>query len=207
MFNAKILIVDEHRLVAAGVQALLLMNGFNNVSTANTINDAIDDVIHHHIDILILDPDFKEKNGIAFLRDIVKSKTWMKIILLSQSSNNPLLIQSLSQGANGFVSKNDPIQTLIAAIGCIFNNVNYLPGDILDRRQRYVTEQDMLSRLTERETLILRQLAQGKSNKIIAGELGLNNKTISTYKTKIFQKLESKNLVDIIELARRNGAC
>ncbi|QDY43090.1 response regulator transcription factor [Candidatus Pantoea soli] len=207
MFNAKILIVDEHRLVAAGVQALLLMNGFNNVSTANTINDAIDDVIHHHIDILILDPDFKEKNGIAFLRDIVKSKTWMKIILLSQSSNNPLLIQSLSQGANGFVSKNDPIQTLIAAIGCVFNNVNYLPGDILDRRQRYVTEQDMLSRLTERETLILRQLAQGKSNKIIAGELGLNNKTISTYKTKIFQKLESKNLVDIIELARRNGAC
>lgn len=207
MFNAKILIVDEHRLVAAGVQALLLMNGFNNVSTANTINDAINDVIHHHIDILILDPDFKEKNGIAFLRDIVKSKTWMKIILLSQSSNNPLLIQSLSQGANGFVSKNDPIQTLIAAIGCVFNNVNYLPGDILDRRQRYVTEQDMLSRLTERETLILRQLAQGKSNKIIAGELGLNNKTISTYKTKIFQKLESKNLVDIIELARRNGAC
>jgi len=65
----------------------------------------------------------------------------------------------------------------------------------------------MLSRLTERETLILRQLAQGKSNKIIACELGLNNKTISTYKTKIFQKLESKNLVDIIELARRNGAC
>lgn len=207
MFNAKILIVDEHRLVAAGVQALLLMNGFNCVTTANTINDGIDDVIHQHIDILILDPDFKEKNGIAFLRDIVKSKTWMKVILLSQSSNNHLLIQSLSQGANGLVSKYDPIQTLIAAIGCVFNNVNYLPGDILDRRQRYVNEQDMLSRLTERETLILRQLAQGKSNKIIACELGLNNKTISTYKTKIFQKLESKNLVDIIELARRNGAC
>ncbi|ORM73851.1 DNA-binding response regulator [Pantoea wallisii] len=207
MFNAKILIVDEHRLVAAGVQALLLMNGFNCVTTANTINEGIDDVIHHHIDILILDPDFKEKNGIAFLRDIVKSKTWMKVILLSQSSNNHLLIQSLSQGTNGFVSKYDPIQTLIAAIGCVFNNVNYLPGDILDRRQRYVNEQDMLSRLTERETLILRQLAQGKSNKIIACELGLNNKTISTYKTKIFQKLESKNLVDIIELARRNGAC
>ncbi|BAN96520.1 hypothetical protein E05_17540 [Plautia stali symbiont] len=203
MFNAKILIVDEHRLVAAGVQALLLMNGFNCVTTANTINDGIDDVIHQHIDILIS----KEKNGIAFLRDIVKSKTWMKVVLLSQSSNNHLLIQSLSQGANGFVSKYDPIQTLIAAIGCVFNNVNYLPGDILDRRQRYVNEQDMLSRLTERETLILRQLAQGKSNKIIACELGLNNKTISTYKTKIFQKLESKNLVDIIELARRNGAC
>jgi len=207
MFNAKILIVDEHRLVAAGVQALLLMNGFNCVTTANTINEGIDDVIHHHIDILILDPDFKEKNGIAFLRDIVKSKTWMKVILLSQSSNNHLLIQSLSQGTNGFVSKYEPIQTLIAAISCVFNNVNYLPGDILDRRQRYVNEQDMLSRLTERETLILRQLAQGKSNKIIACELGLNNKTISTYKTKIFQKLGSKNLVDIIELARRNGAC
>jgi len=61
MFNAKILIVDEHRLVAAGVQALLLMNGFNCVTTAHTINDGIDDIIHHHIDILILDPDFKEK--------------------------------------------------------------------------------------------------------------------------------------------------
>ncbi len=207
MFNAKILIVDEHRLVAAGVQALLLMNGFNRVTYAHTINDGIDDVIHNHIDILILDPDFKEKNGIAFLRDIVKSKTWMKIILLTQSNNDHVLIQSLSQGANGYVSKYDPIQTLVAAIGCVFNNVNYLPGDILDRRQKYASEQFMLSRLTDRENLILRQLAQGKSNKIIASELGLNNKTISTYKTKIFQKLESKNLVDIIELARRNGAC
>ena len=131
----------------------------------------------------------------------------MKVILISQGGNNHISIQSLSQGANGFVSTYDPIQTLIAAIGCVSNNVNYLPGDILDKRQRYVNEQDMLSRLTDRENLILRQLAQGKSNKTIAYELGLNNKTISTYKTKIFQKLESKNLFDIIELARRNGAC
>ena len=68
MFNAKILIVDEHRLVAAGVQALLLMNGFNCVTTANTINDGIDDVIHQHIDILILILILKRKMASPFTR-------------------------------------------------------------------------------------------------------------------------------------------
>ncbi|MDZ7277206.1 response regulator transcription factor [Pantoea eucrina] len=207
MFNAKILIVDEHRLVAAGVQALLLMNGFNSVNIVNNINDGIDEVIHNPVDIIIIDPDFEEKNCIAFLRDIVKTKAWMKMIVLSKIDSKSAVIQQFSHCANGFVSKRDPIQALISAIGCVYNNVNYLPEEIIDSRQKFASEQTMLSKLTPRESLILRQLAQGKSNKVIANELGLNNKTVSTHKAKIFNKLGLDNLVEVIELARRNGAC
>ncbi len=207
MFIAKILIVDEHRLVAAGVQALLLMNGFNSVNIVNNINDAIDEVIHNPVDIIIIDPDFEEKNCIAFLRDIVKTKAWMKMIVLSKIDSKSAVIQQFSHCANGFVSKRDPIQALISAIGCVYNNVNYLPEEIIDSRQKFASEQTMLSKLTPRESLILRQLAQGKSNKVIANELGLNNKTVSTHKAKIFNKLGLDNLVEVIELARRNGAC
>ncbi|WP_312836730.1 response regulator transcription factor [Pantoea sp.] len=207
MYNVKILIVDEHRLVSAGLQALLLMNGFNHILVANTINEGISAVTHKSLDIILLDPEFYENNGIAFLRDIVKSKPSIKTILLSQSKNEHLIMQSLIQGTNGFVSKNDNIRTLIAAINCVFNNVDYLPDELIKRVSCYREEQRRLGRLTARETLILRQLAQGKTNKIIANEMGLSNKTISTYKTKIFQKLETKNLVNVIEIAKRNGAC
>ncbi|WP_312239447.1 response regulator transcription factor [Pantoea sp.] len=207
MYNVKILIVDEHRLVSAGLQALLLMNGFNHILVANTINEGISAVTHKSLDIILLDPEFYENNGIAFLRDIVKSKPSIKTILLSQSKNEHLIMQSLIQGTNGFISKNDNIRTLIAAINCVFNNVDYLPDELIKRVSCYREEQRRLGRLTARETLILRQLAQGKTNKIIANEMGLSNKTISTYKTKIFQKLETKNLVNVIEIAKRNGAC
>ena len=207
MYNAQILIVDEHRLVSSGLQALLLMNGFNRISIANTINEGISAVTHQRVDILLLDPEFQENNGIAFLRDIVKSKPNIKTILLSQSKNEHLIMQSVIQGTNGFVSKHDNIKTLIAAINCVFNSVDYLPDDVLKRANHYLEEQRRLTRLTARETLILRQLAQGKTNKIIANEMGLSNKTISTYKTKIFQKLETKNLVNVIEIAKRNGTC
>lgn len=207
MYNAQILIVDEHRLVSSGLQALLLMNGFNRVSIANTINEGISAVTHQNIDILLLDPEFHENNGIAFLRDIVRSKSHIKTILLSQSKNDHLIMQSIIQGTNGFVSKNDNIKTLVTAINCVFNSVDYLPDELLKRAKNYKVEQRRLSRLTARETLILRQLAQGKTNKIIANEMGLSNKTISTYKTKIFQKLETKNLVTVIEIAKRNGTC
>lgn len=207
MFNAKILIVDEHRLVSSGIQALLLMSGFKYVDVVNTVNDGINEVTHHHVDIVILDPDFKHNNGIAFLRDIVKSKRYIKVILLSQSSNENLIMQSVLNGTNGFVSKHEHIQTLITAISCVYNCVDYLPVELVKRKKDYLGEQHLLSKLTTREMLILRQLAMGKSNKMIASELGLHNKTVSTYKTKIFQKLETKNLVEIIELARRNGTC
>ena len=207
MYNAQILIVDEHRLVSSGLQALLLMNGFNRISIANTINEGISAVTHQRVDILLLDPEFQENNGIAFLRDIVKSKPNIKTILLSQSKNEHLIMQSVIQGTNGFVSKHDNIKTLIAAINCVFNRVDYLPDEVLKRANHYLEEQRRLTRLTARETLILRQLAQGKTNKIIATEMGLSNKTISTYKTKIFQKLETKNLVNVIEIAKRNGTC
>lgn len=207
MYNAQILIVDEHRLVSSGLQALLLMNGFNRISIANTINEGISAVTHQRVDILLLDPEFQENNGIAFLRDIVKSKPNIKTILLSQSKNEHLIMQSVIQGTNGFVSKHDNIKTLIAAINCVFNSVDYLPDEVLKRANHYLEEQRRLTRLTARETLILRQLAQGKTNKIIANEMGLSNKTISTYKTKIFQKLETKNLVNVIEIAKRNGTC
>lgn len=207
MYNAQILIVDEHRLVSSGLQALLLMNGFNRISIANTINEGISAVTHQRVDILLLDPEFQENNGIAFLRDIVKSKSNIKTILLSQSKNEHLIMQSVIQGTNGFVSKHDNIKTLIAAINCVFNSVDYLPDEVLKRANHYLEEQRRLTRLTAREMLILRQLAQGKTNKIIANEMGLSNKTISTYKTKIFQKLETKNLVNVIEIAKRNGTC
>lgn len=207
MYNAQILIVDEHRLVSSGLQALLLMNGFNRISVANTINEGISAVTHQRVDILLLDPEFHENNGIAFLRDIVKSKPHIKTILLSQSKNEHLIMQSVVQGTNGFVSKNDNIKTLIAAINCVINRIDYLPDELLKRANYYREEQQRLARLTARETLILRQLAQGKTNKIIANEMGLSNKTISTYKTKIFQKLKTKNLVNVIEIAKRNGVC
>lgn len=207
MFSAKILIIDEHRLVSSGIQALLLMNGFNFVSVVNTINDGINEIINKRFDIIIIDPDFRDNKGIAFLRDLVKTRSFIKTILLSKNTNDSLVMQSVIQGTNGFVSKYDSLQTLLSAIGCVFNSVDYLPKELVERTSEYLGEQRMISRLTPREATILRHLTLGKSNKSIALELGLNNKTISTYKSKIFEKLQSNNLIDIIEMAKRNGHC
>lgn len=207
MFSAKLLIIDEHRLVSSGIQALLLMNGFKFISVVNTINDGIGAIINNHFDIVIFDPDFKDIKGIAFLRDVIKSKQYVKTIVFSENTNDSLVMQSVIQGANGFVSKYDSIQILTSAIGCVYNSVNYLPKELVERTSEYLDEQNMIARLTPRESTILHHLTLGKSNKNIAIELGLNNKTISTYKAKIFEKLQTTNLIDIIEIAKRNGYC
>jgi two-component system response regulator EvgA len=205
MHNAKIIIVDEHKIVSSGIQSLLLMNGFCHISVANTIRDAIDAILARHYDIMIFDPEFADNSGIGFLRDLVRSKANLKTIIISESKNNHLIMQSISIGTNGYVSKKENVSTLISAIGCVYNSVDYLPGELVRRSHDYCDEQRRLALLTEREMLILKKLAKGKSNKLIADELGLNNKTVSTYKTKIFQKLDVNNIVDVVEMAKRNA--
>ena len=117
-------------------------------------------------------------------------------------------LAQLQAGAAGYVCKQQELTELLSAIKAVLSGYSYFPNQALNSVRSTMgnaSEADMVERLSGREMMVLQQLARGKTNKEIADGMFLSNKTVSTYKTRLLLKLNARSLVDLIELAQRNG--
>ena len=121
----------------------------------------------------------------------------------------PLLLapmEDVSDPPFRYVCKQQELTELLSAIKAVLSGYSYFPNQALHvSRGRGGSETDMVNRLSAREMTVLQQLARGRSNKEIADSMFLSNKTVSTYKSRLLLKLNARSLVDLIELAQRQG--
>ena len=115
------------------------------------------------------------------------------------------MVRCLQAGANGFISKLDDLSLLKSALVKIGKGQLYFPRDVIvgAKNAHEVDQGDLLSALSDREMSVLLQICQGHTNKKIAKSMLLSEKTISTYKSRLMQKLNVTNMVDLISLAKR----
>ncbi|MDT3295792.1 response regulator [Shewanella oncorhynchi] len=203
----KILIVDDHPVVVLALKIILEQSGFEVIAETNNGVDALKLIKELSPDAVILDIGIPQLDGLEVIersRKLVKSTP---ILVLTAQPSDHFVSRCIQAGASGFVSKQKDMNEVTGALRAILTGHSYFPiisnNNMIAKSSQ--DEAELVKKLSTREMVVLQQLAVGLSNKEIAERMLLSNKTISTYKTRLLDKLNAKNLVDIIEIAKRQN--
>lgn len=203
----KILIVDGHPIIQRGLAILLEKHPeFNVVGSVSNGIEIFEFIRRYPVDIVISEIDLPELNGITALRAIKKEHQNLKVIMFSHHPEEIYAISVLKAGASAYISKSEKIETLEKAIKKVYEGNIYL-SERMSKHLKFDDTKKSINRLYKklsvREVEVLRLLSSGKKNKEIARELNINEKTVSTYKSRLYKKLNVNNLVDLIEQAKQ----
>jgi Response regulator containing a CheY-like receiver domain and an HTH DNA-binding domain len=204
----KVLIVDDHPVVRLAVRMLMERHGYEVIAETDNGVDALQLAREHTPDIVILDIGIPKLDGLEVITRLSTPDAPMKILVLTSQTPGHFSMRCMQAGAAGYVCKQQDLTELLSAIRAVLSGYSYFPNQALHAVRSNLgnaSEAEMVNRLSGREMMVLQQLARGKSNKEIADGIFLSNKTVSTYKTRLLLKLNARSLVDLIELAQRNG--
>jgi two-component system response regulator EvgA len=206
--NNEVLIIDDHPAVRMTVRLLLQEEGYSVIGEADNGVDALQQIQTLQPALIILDIGLPKIDGLTLISRLKSKHLSVKIIVLTGQESNHIAQRCMQAGAHGFVNKKNDLCDLVNAARTVKEGQRYFPNSKmpLPRHDRVPeTEAEMLKNLTTRELIVLQQLVQGLSNNEIAERMFLSNKTISTYKTRLLAKLNATSILDLYDLAKRNG--
>ncbi len=192
----RILIVDDHEVVREGLRALLnRREDFTVVGEAGTVATAIKEAERTRPDVIVMDVRLTDGSGIEACREIRQTRPETKVIMLTSFADDEAVFASILAGAAGYLLKQTRGNALAEAIESVARGESLLdPGVTKKVMERVRTAgqrsaDDPLSLLTEQEHKILTLIAEGKTNKEIADEVFLSDKTVKNYVSNILSKL------------------
>ncbi|MFO4028188.1 MULTISPECIES: fimbria biosynthesis transcriptional regulator FimZ [Enterobacter cloacae complex] len=205
MKPASVIIMDEHPIVRMSIEVLLQKNKNIQVKLkSDDSHEVLDCIRNHPIDLVILDIEMTGTDGFVLLKRIRNLNKDIKVLFLSSKSEAFYAGRAIRAGANGFVSKRKDLGEIYNAVEMILTGYSFFPSETLSfinhLGSRTGAAVDMP--LSNREVTVLRYLANGLSNKEIADQLLLSNKTISAHKSNIFSKLGVQSIVELIDYAK-----
>lgn len=203
-----ILIADQHPVFRSGLKAVLRKkSNFHIVGKVENGNDLIASIEKYEPDILVLEIELPQAHGVGSLRTIRKAFPELKIMVLSSLPEEVYTLSCIKAGANGYLSKTRNAKEIKKAIIKVSQGETFIPKNIKDLIENKDRENDVLKfkKLSTRELEVLNLLASGNRNKEIALALSINEKTVSTYKTRLLKKLNVDNLADLIHKSRLMG--
>lgn len=200
------LIVDDHPVIRMAVRMLLERNDIAVVGEADNGVDALQLIRQHEPDIVILDIGIPRLDGLNVISRIRSLGLDSDVLVLTSQPAESFSQRCFHAGAKGFVSKEEDLQNLVTAINAISAGFTLFPSTGQSGGPVPASsEAELVGRLSNQELMVLQYLAMGLSNKEIAERMLLSNKTVSTYKTRIQQKLNLNSLLELAEFARRNN--
>lgn len=194
-----ILVVDDHPAICFALKAILEKNPQFHILTAADGVSAMALLKEKSPALVILDIALAKMDGLEILQRLRRYDSTIKALILTGQSSEIYAERAFRAGASGFLSKDDDIGHISTVCDLILNGYSCFPTFLLDRLNLMPQNCDRppLEKLSDREITVLRYLAAGLTNKEIATRLLLSNKTISTYKTRLLEKL---NIRDIHEM-------
>lgn len=202
-----VLIADHHPITRKGVISILKKSGnFSIVGKASNGNELYTKLAQTKPDILIMEIDMPEINGINALRAIKSEFPELRVVIFSSHPEEIYALRAIKSGAAGYIPKTASSNLFIKAMKQIAKGGIFLNEELTSTfTSRNVGESSAISRykrLSTREVEVLNLLSSGKRNKDIANALEINEKTVSTYKTRLLKKLKVDNLADLIHQSR-----
>ncbi len=192
----KILLVDDHEVVRLGIRSLLSRYAqFQIVDEAESAHEAIAKAIEHQPDVVVMDVRLPGKSGIEATREIVEKLPDTKVIMLTSYAEDEILFEAIAAGASGYVLKQIGSGELVRALETIGRGEALLDPAVTKkvfdrvREASRKAENEVFAVLTNQEIKILSLLAEGKTNKEIAGDVFLSEKTVRNYVSSILSKL------------------
>ena len=204
----KVLVVDFHPIVRTGLKLLFETNpDIEVVGSVGSGIEIFEFVRRFPVDVIISEIDLPELNGITALRAIKKEHSEVKVIMFSHQPEEIYAISTIKAGAAGYVHKSASTDTIKEAILKAYGGGIYL-SEAMSKHLNFNDPKNkkskLFKKLSTREVEVLKLLSSGKKNKEIAKELEINEKTVSTYKARLYKKLNVTNLVDLIHQAKHN---
>ena len=192
----RILIVDDHEVVREGLAAVLgRQPGFDIVAQADTAAEALEIVDRLQPDLVVLDLGLPDLSGIELCREIKAGYPQIRVVILTGSDEEDNVLSAVIAGANGYLLKQSGIRDVVRAIGVVAGGGSLLDPAATERVARRIrhlgsaAEADPLAGLTAREHRVLTLVAAGKTNKQIAADAQLSEKTVKRSVTSILSKL------------------
>lgn len=204
----KALVVDDHPFIRAAVKVLLEREPFELIVEASNGVDAVQMARQHAPALILLDIAMPGLDGLEVISRIRALKLSSRILILTAQPASCYALRCMKAGAAGYISKTDDLSELSKAIKALMAGYTYFPnlaGNSVRQCDVECTEMEMIRELSDRELIILQQLARGLSNKEIGDAMLLSNKTVSTYKTRLIEKLNVKSVVYLADFAKRNN--
>lgn len=200
----KVLIVDDHPMVAEGIQSLLeSYDGIEVVGTLTDGQEAVDQVCTLSPDVILLDLNMPGLSGLSATELILEARPETRILILTMHNSAEYVSTALSHGAKGYVLKDVPTEEIHTAIEAVMAGQQYLCTGAKAALQPKIA--DGREPLTSREQTILLELAQGKSNKEVAVGLGISVRTVETHRNNIKRKLGISSTAGLTRYAMEHG--
>lgn len=205
-----ILLADDHRMVREGIRCLL-----ENVPEFNVVGEAADGyecislVNKTKPNIVLLDIDMPDMNGIEALRVIKEQKMICKVIMLTRHNEIDYLMKALEIGCDGYILKESSFDTLKKAIFKVYSGDKYIEPNMMPLLNANMQEKSnvkkKISELTRREIDVLKMIASGSFNKEIASTLNISERTVKNHVSNIFKKIEVSDRTQAAVFAIKNG--
>lgn len=203
----RILLADDHTIVRQGLRAILEREGYEVVGEASDGREAISFAEKFRPDVAVLDISMPLLNGIDAAREITKISPRTKTILLTMYTEDHYVLESLRAGVTGYVLKMRAALALVQAIQAVMKGEIYLsPGISRAVVQAFLSKTDIPEDpLTTREREVLQLVAEGKTTKEIAAQLGISAKTADSHRTNIMEKLDIHDTAGLVRYAIKRG--
>lgn len=201
----KVMLVDDHELVRSGIASLLDREvGINIVAQAGSGEEAVDLAAILQPDVILMDVSMPGMGGVEAARRILHGNPDIKIIALSVYCDGPIPLQLLKLGVSSFISKSSPADEMIQAIHKVMRGERYLCSEVANNMAFQGISGNPESpflELSHREAEVVTLILQGRSIKQMSDILKLSDKTINTYRYRVYGKLDVKNDIELIRLA------
>jgi DNA-binding NarL/FixJ family response regulator len=201
----RILLADDHAVVRHGLKQIIAEEYRRAVfGEARNAQEALDLVWKEGWDIVVLDITMPGRSGLEVLREIKRSRPKLPVLVLSMHPENQFAVRVLKRGAAGYMTKESAPEELVGAIRKVLTGGRYVSPSLAEKLATYVSSdapkppQELLS---DREFQVLRLIASGKTVSEIAKELSLSVKTISTYRSRILEKMGLRNNAELMHYA------
>lgn len=199
-------VADNQPIVHYGIKNYFEgKSDFSIVANVKTFDGILETIENNFFDVLIVDLELDGFSTINLIKSFVKNYPKTKVLIFSGLTENMYAPNAIKAGASTFISKNNNLEALENAIIRVQNGEVFYSHDVkkkIDLITKQTKKERLYKKLSSREIEVLRFLSAGRKNKEIAETLNLNEKTISTYKLRLLNKLNVTNLVDLVNKAK-----
>ena len=205
----QVLLADDHAMIRDGLKQIIsFVDQMEVVGEAANGDEVLQKIRTLKVDVLVLDMSMPGKSGIALIQQINATNPKLPILVLSMHQESQYAVQAMRAGASGYITKNTASNQLIEGIRKVAEGGTFVSPGISEKliKQLHKPEQDLPhTRLTPREFQIFNMLVEGHSVNDIANILSLSNKTISTHKAAVLQKMEASATANLVYYALKHG--
>ena len=210
MKKIKVMIVEDHSLIREGLKQLLEFDGsIEVVGEASNGIECLEKIDSVHPEVLLLDINMPEKNGIEVLKEMKEKESPIKVLILTVHNELEYLTQAVDIGVDGYILKDSESSELKKAIQSVLEGENYIQPSLIPALNNQLVnrdiEKDKISLLTNRELEVLIQVANGMFNKEIATNLNISERTVKNHISNIFKKIDVSDRTQAAVFAIKNN--